>query len=60
MSGLKKAGLGAVVALLLVAGVAYLFLGSQYITKRIGGTTTIEPYLVSDGRCRAGVHAQGV
>ena len=42
MSGLKKAGLGAVVALLLVAGVAYLFLGSQYITKRIGGTTTIE------------------
>ena len=42
MSGLKKAGIGAVVALLLVAGVAYLFLGSQYITKRIGGTTTIE------------------
>ena len=42
MSGLKKAGIGAVVVLLLLCGVAYLFLGSQYITKRIGGTTTIE------------------
>ena len=42
MKGTTKFGIVAVIALLLVAGVLYLFMGSQFITKRIGGTTTIE------------------
>jgi len=42
MKGTTKAGIAAVVFLLLAAGVMYMFVGSQYITKRIGGTTTIE------------------
>lgn len=42
MSSMKKAGIAVVAVLLVLAGVMYVFMGSQYVTKRIGGTTTIE------------------
>ncbi|MBR2143414.1 hypothetical protein [Anaerovibrio sp.] len=42
MSIKSKIIAGIVVLLLLVAGGLYVFSGTQYVTKRIGGTTTIE------------------
>ncbi len=43
MKGTTKAMIGLIVVLVLaLAGVLYVFVGSQYITKKIGGTTTIE------------------
>ncbi|MBQ7497001.1 MAG: hypothetical protein IJU00_04085 [Selenomonas sp.] len=42
MSTTTKIGIGLVTVLVLLFGVAYMFMGSQYITKRIGGTTTID------------------
>lgn len=42
MNSMKKAGIAVVAVLLVLAGVMYVFMGSQYVTKRIGGTTTIE------------------
>lgn len=42
MKGTTKFGIAAAVFVLLVVGVVYMFAGSQYITKRIGGTTTID------------------
>jgi len=42
VNGRTKLGIGAVIFALLICGGLYLFMGSQYITKRIGGSTTIE------------------
>ena len=42
MKGTTKAGIAVLIVFLLVAGVLYLFMGSQFITKRVGGSTTIK------------------
>lgn len=43
MKGSTKAMIAVIAVLVLaLAGVLYVFVGSQYITKKIGGTTTIE------------------
>lgn len=42
MKGTTKAGIAVLIVFLLVAGVMYLFMGSQFITKRVGGSTTIK------------------
>lgn len=42
MKGTTKIGIALVAVALLAIGGMYMFMGSQYITKRIGGTTTID------------------